>query len=369
MALWEKVGNDYDWNGPYWGFDHVELALGHTSPLAHYGRWFFENGGSEEMLQKDPETGTRPIPARLHDSAFVAERTCRYIRSRQEDSKPFFLCASFPDPHHPFDPPEEIAERYSPQEAPLPAGSPDDLDTRPEHYRRHFRGEWHRGGLREAQHPEGFDEKTTRRRIANTAAMVDLIDQNVGKILQALAETGLDESTLVVFTSDHGELLGDHGLWLKGPFFYEGLVSTPLIMAGPGVMEGNELRGLSSAIDLAPTVCDALGVQCPPWIEGVSLGPMLSGQAPAVRQRCVIEYRNGYGELDVASRTLITEQFKYTRYQTGQEELTDLEQDPQETVNLSGVAGREHDVLRCRTQLLDACLAGQSRYPRQITHA
>jgi arylsulfatase A-like enzyme len=369
MAFWKEKGNDFDWNGPYWGFDHVELALGHTAPLAHYGRWFYENGGTEAMNEKDPQTGTRPIPVQLHDSTFVAARTCAYLEQRSRDAKPFFLCASFPDPHHPFDPPEEVARRYDPQQAPAPIGSAGDLETRPEHYRRHYRGEWHRGGLHEARHPEGMEEATTRRRIANTAAMVDLIDRNVGRILQTLSQTGLDESTLVIFTSDHGELLGDHGLWLKGPFFYEGLISTPLIMAGPGVMAQRTATGLTSAVDLAPTVCEALGIEAPEWFEGVSLHPMLTGGQSSVRSHCVVEYRNGYGPLDVASRTLITEQLKYTRYQTGEDELTDLEADLRETTNVASQSGRADDVFRCRTQLLDACLAGQSRYPKQITHA
>ena len=366
VAFWREVGNDYDWNGPYWGFDHVELTIDKALPQAHYRRWFYANGGDDGMLERNPTTEIRPIPPRLHESTFVGERSCEYLRSRAADGKPFLLCASFTDPHNPFDPPQEIAEQYLPQHAPLPAGSASDLDTRPEHYRRYFRGQWHRGKNLDPQHPEGIDETTTRQRIANTAAMVDLIDRNIGRIMQTLYETHLDESTLVVFTSDHGELLGDHGLWHKGPFFYEGPITTPLLIAGPGIRQGNVIDALSSAIDLAPTVCELMGIETPAWCEGVSLVPLLTGDRPSVRQHCIIEYRNGFGNNDVASRTIVTQRMKYTRYQTGQEELTDLERDPNETVNIAAMPESKDEVMRLRTQLLDACLAGQSRYPDQI---
>ncbi|MFO7822111.1 MAG: DUF4976 domain-containing protein [Lentisphaeria bacterium] len=163
--------------------------------------------------------------------------------------------------------------------------------------------------------------------------------------------------------------LGDHGLWFKGPFFYEGLINTPLLIAGPGVKTGLEHNSLSSAVDLVPTVCDALGVEIPFWNEGVSLLPMLRGEAEKVRDSCCIEYRNGYGENDIASRTLVTDRYKYTRYETKAEELTDLTTDPAESTNIAADPDRKETVEIMRTALLDACLAAKSRYPRQISHA
>lgn len=368
--LWTRRGRDFDWDGPYWGFEHVEFTLGHTAALAHYGRWFYENGGNDEMLAENPGTGTRPLPARLHDSTFVAERACDILRQRGEDGQPFFLCASFPDPHHPFNPPEEIAQTYDPAEAPSPVGTAEDLATRPPHYRQMLEGRWHRSGVSDtAKRPDGTDGTTARQRIANTAAMVDLIDRNVGRILDTLDQADLAENTLVVFTSDHGELLGDHGLWFKGPFFYEGLVGTPLLIAGPGVTAGAEIAGLSSAIDLVPTICEALGVKTPPWSEGVSLLPMLRGETENVRDSCLIEYRNGYAENDIASKTLITPRHKYTRYETQAEELTDLRNDPEESSNVAAEAEEMPALQRLRTALLDACLATKSRHPEQISHA
>lgn len=369
-AFWKKHGNEYDWNGPYWGFDHVELTLGHTTSLAHYGRWFYENGGSDDMLKPDPDTEVRSIPLRLHDSTFVAERSCDYLKQRDQDGQPFFLSTSFPDPHHPFNPPAEVAQNYDPAEAPRPVGSKEDLTTRPEHYLQHYQGRWNRRCVGERiRRPNGLDEKTTRQRIANTAAMVDLIDQGIGRILTTLEETGLAENTLVIFTSDHGELLGDHGLWLKGPFFYEGLINTPLLIAGPGVEAGSTHNGLSSAIDLVPTICEALGIASPNWNEGLSLLPMLQGKTKKVRDSCCVEYRNGYGENDVASRTLVTDRYKYTRYETGAEELTDLLKDPSESTNLAPDSDCETALCQARIGLLDCCVKSKSRSPSQLCHA
>jgi arylsulfatase A-like enzyme len=135
------------------------------------------------------------------------------------------------------------------------------------------------------------------------------------------------------------------------------------------VADGASCNGLSSAIDLAPTICEALGVELPSWNEGVSLLPMLQGQAETVRDSCCIEYRNGYGEKDIASRTLVTDRYKYTRYETHDEELTDLQDDPTESINLALKPEQQDVRMDMRTALLDASLSIKSRHPEQISHA
>ncbi len=96
--------NEVDFNGPYWGFDYVEMTLGHHLPKGHYKKWFYDNGGTAEMLEAEivDELGVLNMPDRLHSSSFVGDRTCEFIKSKGD--KPFFLVASFPDPHHPFVP-------------------------------------------------------------------------------------------------------------------------------------------------------------------------------------------------------------------------------------------------------------------------
>ena len=259
LALWKRLGDDWDWNGPYGGFEHVELTIGHTNAVAHYGRWFRGRGGTPGMRVELP-SGAREMPVELHDSIFVGERAAAFVRANR--ARPFFLFASFPDPHHPFDPPRALAEKHQARTLPPPIGDAGDLETRPPHYLAHFRGGWHRRGPVPEEHPAGPDAVTVHNRRANTFAMVELIDRGVGMILDALEETGLRDDTLVIFTSDHGELLGDHGLWYKGPFYYEGLLGVPLLVSGPGVEPG-VTDALVSTVDLAPTVLELAGAGAP----------------------------------------------------------------------------------------------------------
>jgi arylsulfatase A-like enzyme len=303
IAKWKQIGDNIDWTGPYYDYEHVELTLGHTHPLAHYGKWFHENGGTDDMLESKitgrmRDTGTSSVPPELHDSTFVAERTEWFLKEGRDKNKPFFTVASFPDPHHPFNPPEDIANLFDPEEM-ANAIESDDLESRPERYKQHFRGGWHRSGAIDESSPEGYTEKEIALRRAYTAAMVHLIDKSVGRIIKALDEEGLAEDTIVIFTTDHGELLGDHGLFYKGPFFYEPLVNVPLIMAGHGI-EPCVSEELISSIDILPTVLGMCGISTPWWCRGVDINK--------VKESCKhIEYRSGFNEADVQHAVLVTD--------------------------------------------------------------
>lgn len=406
---WKKIGDSIEWYGPYWGFEHVEFTIGHaTAPLAHYGKWFHEHGGTDDMTHAEkmpgfeycPVTG---MPENLHDSIFIGERSADFIRAHADGEKPFFLLASFPDPHHPFNPPCETAKRYLDAEIKTPVYEDDSLESRPAHYKQMRDGIWHRAGLlRETpdmteemkQRVQGtaelaasfMDEKileglglTTgekkqngvskeerNQRIRNTYAMVDLIDQGVGRILDALRETGSLENTWIVVTSDHGELMGDHGLWLKGPFFYDGLINVPLIISSMG-METGRTDALASSIDIYPTICELTGTEIPRYCDGVSLVPALSGGSP--RSRCLFEYRNGYFERDINTMGYLDENYKFVQYQNGDCELTDRKNDPQERINMAADLRNKDLTISCREKLLMEVLETGSRFPVQISHA
>lgn len=371
-SLWADGQGPLDWNGPYWGFEHVQLTIGHTAPVAHYGQWFREHGGTPQMRPRRevtgaPASGVRDIPAELHDSIFVADRTSAFIKQCAREHKPFFLVASFPDPHAPFDPPAEVAQQYPHDAVTMPVGGPLDLATRPSHYQQHYQGAWHRGGQKKPKHPQGLSQAHTRERIAHTYAMVDLIDRAVGRILQTLQEQGLDQETIVVFTSDHGELLGDHGLWLKGPFFYESLINVPLIIRAPDVAPGVS-DTMFSHLDLAPTLCEMTGLPAMPFVDGISQAAHLLDPQKQVRDRCLVEYRSGYGDADVSSKVLVTHDLKYVRYQTGEEELTDLQADPKELRNVAADPTYRQERERLRMMLLDEVLKTERKGPEQLSH-
>ena len=413
--LWEEKGDNIDWYGPYWGFEHVEFTSGHaTKPLAHYGKWYHEHGGKDEWAVAKPVEGfdacpVTTMPENLHDSMFVGERAAAYISEHANDDQPFFLTASFPDPHHPFNPPLETALRYKDVPVKMPVNEDDDLHTRPRHYHYHQYGVWHRAGL---LHPlpdmpeedkekcgkcanqiaQFMDEKILQglgllthgdssgeeykpgvlsaherdQRIRNTYAMVDLIDKGVGKILDALKESGALEDTVIIFTADHGELMGDHGLWLKGPFFYDGLVNVPLMMHTP---EDNAsvTEALASSVDIYPTCCELLGVPTPRSCDGMSQAPALRGEK--VRKECLFEYRNGYFENDVYNLGYVDEKYKFIQYQNGDVEMTDRINDPEENVNIVYNGANPELLAEYRNKLLNMMLNTASKFPEQYCHA
>lgn len=413
--LWEEKGDNIDWYGPYWGFEHVEFTSGHaTKPLAHYGKWYHEHGGKDEWAVAKPVEGfdacpVTTMPENLHDSMFVGERAAAYISEHANDDQPFFLTASFPDPHHPFNPPLETALRYKDVPVKMPVNEDDDLHTRPRHYHYHQYGVWHRAGL---LHPlpdmpeedkekcgkcadqiaQFMDEKILQglgllthgdssgeeykpsvlsaherdQRIRNTYAMVDLIDKGVGKILDALKESGALEDTVIIFTADHGELMGDHGLWLKGPFFYDGLVNVPLMMHTP---EDNAsvTEVLASSVDIYPTCCELLGVPTPGSCDGMSQAAALRGEK--VRTECLFEYRNGYFENDVYTLGYVDEKYKFVQYQNGDVEMTDRINDPEENVNIVYNGANPELLAEYRNKMLNMVLNTASKFPEQYCHA
>ena len=202
-------------------------------------------------------------------------------------------------------------------------------------------------------------------------AMVSLIDDQVGRILEALRETGQDRDTLVVFMSDHGEMLGDHGIYFKGPHFYDCQMRVPLVIRWPGgsVNAGRRIEGLVELVDLAPTLLDAGGLEVPQRMQGKSLLPMLRGEAETefVHEQVFAEYYNAWTHGDAYGSMLRTQKEKIVVYHgTGQGEFYDLENDPQEFLNLWEeplVRDRRNDLLaRC----FDASVFSMDPHPPRL---
>ncbi|MFI3169984.1 MAG: sulfatase-like hydrolase/transferase [Faecalibacterium sp.] len=367
---WENSPEAKNFTGPFRGFDYIQLANAHHGYSGNMKEWFFANGGTEEMFQPllhpdDHQSGTESVPAHLSSTAFVGEKTVEYLEEIRNPRKPFFAVASFPDPHHPFIAPQECYDSWDGASYKAPVGDKGDLSTRPARYRHQLAGAWARGGLRAEKHPDGISESLAHERYQNTYAMIEQIDLQVGKILESLQKEGLDENTIVLFTSDHGELLGDFGLWLKGPFFFEGLISTPLIARIPNATP-KRCDALISAVDFAPTICDLLQLDIPFYIDGISQKEVLLGSAQALRERCMIEYRNGYGKKDVNYKVLLDQNYKYIRDQYGEEELVDLKNDPEERHNLAQNPQTKAICNQYALQLLEEMLQTESKKPAQL---
>lgn len=209
----------------------------HRSPENQYHRWLEARHPAlyAEALTRGRDQGDGALtfdnmPTEAHYSHWVGERAIDFLARGRDPDRPFFLWANFYDPHHPFIAPREYLERYDPAALPRPIHHPGALATKPPIQTDISRAAY-------AGHARGFasfapDE--IQQIVAAYYAMVSLIDDETRRILATLDDLGLAEDTLVIFTSDHGEMLGDHELLLKGPMFYEGAVRVPLIVRWPG---------------------------------------------------------------------------------------------------------------------------------------
>ncbi|HET6739413.1 MAG TPA: sulfatase-like hydrolase/transferase, partial [Kribbella sp.] len=308
-------------------------------------------------------------------SRWIGNETIDFLRESRDASKPFCFIANFFDPHHGFGAPQEYLDRYRSQELPRPVTRPGELDSKPpiltEASKESYGG--HAPGYVTYSEDELQDVK------AAYWAMVTLVDDEVGRILAALDAEGLADNTIVVFTSDHGEMLGDHQLMLKGPMMYDCAVRVPLVVRWPGQLPAGERRAeLVQWIDLAPTFLEAAGAPALPRAQGESLLPLARGEDDAfTRGWALCEYRNSGHPYDPAVHTtmLRTGQWKMVVYhglpatdreRTG--ELYDLAADPQELENLWDDTGHAGERLRLQEMLMDVLVATEDRSQPRIDH-
>lgn len=343
-----------DFCGPYYGFETIELALGHATYgiAGHYGEWVKtqvteENFESYSKARRLSQTGFGggahdwDIPLKYHNSVWTADRTIDFLKKHDAD-QPFLLAVGFQDPHHPHCVPTEFEERVNPHEVPLPDYVEGELEDKPPHFMAARCGELSkletRGKFAMAGQGGGADfrkvsDEDARLGRAYYYNMVKIIDQQMGRIMECLDTYGLSENTLVLFTTDHGELLGDHGLWMKGPFHYEQLVRVPTIIRYPAaILPGQRSNALFSHADIVPTILGAVGLPIPTDIDGVDAMPMLSREQDSVRDSLLIECVDDPHGLRL--KTIVTDNRKLTWY-CGHPygELYDLESDPTERVN------------------------------------
>ncbi|OPZ04434.1 MAG: Arylsulfatase [candidate division BRC1 bacterium ADurb.BinA364] len=250
------------------------------------------------------------MPEDLHQTTWCTEMALRFIAERRE--APWLMSLNPFDPHPPCDPPQEYLDRYNPQAMPWPLFREEDIERQ-----KAFRAIDQQTA--EAVNPMLFDESKAaygadldsqdkasnppasydaRKLKAAYYAQIELIDTQFGRILDALKASGQWENTIVIFTSDHGEMLGDHGLLYKGCRFFEGLTHVPLIVSWPGRFRaGLRSEALVELVDLAPTLLEAAGLPAPPTMQGKSLLPILEGRAdPGFHKPHVVsEYNDALG--------------------------------------------------------------------------
>lgn len=348
-----------NWTGPYMGFQQVELVVeGHNTfpPMTpphgqSYEAWYHADGRGalKDKLHASnagpdvlgaPQTWHSALPPAWHNSAWIADRSIAFLNEKRE--RPFCLWASIPDPHHPFDCPVPWSLLHRPEDVDLPPHRTLDLDRRPWWHRASLEGVPNLADpkLREfrAKHSRTpvLSDGQLRQVIANYYGMIALADHNIGRVLIELHRLGEAENTLVVVASDHGDWLGDHGLLLKGPIPYDGLLRVVCMMRGPGVPKGQILDTPVSSLDLPATFLDMAGVARPEAWHSRTLLPVARGE----EQR---EF--AYSEWDLADsrcgvplelRTVRTARDKLTiEAISGAAEMYDLAADPEETCNVA----------------------------------
>lgn len=359
-AGWDRWENEErfdggvpDWPDDFYGFDQVELSIDHGARVTgHHLHWALERGGRYEDLvvpySADAPALKRsnrwwqvyqpPYGPELHSTAFVTDRTIDFIESASTQDRPWLAWASFPDPHHPITPPGDWFDRHAAADMELPSTIDDPLDHAPS-YLRHMR-DIPAGKQRAWVGMFGAsDRELVKEAIAATYGSIEMIDDGVGQILAAVERLGQTDRTIVVFTSDHGDMMGDHGLMVKGFMPYRGVQQVPLVIADP-TRRADRTSSLAGSVDLAPTLLDLAGLAAYDGIQGRSLVPVLDKASTQVHEHLLIEDDVPDGLAAIAPiparcRTVLgTDGTKYTRHSSGEEQLFDLVADPDETTPL-----------------------------------
>jgi arylsulfatase A-like enzyme len=384
-AKWRDLDFWRSFRGPWYGFEHCELARMHGSEAlvgGHYAIWMEEHGFTQwrehfEDWPVDPEKQKRlrsnrhwALPAEMHYTRWTGERTVAQLDRAAADGRPFFIWSSFHDPHPPYIVPEPWASMYDPADMVPGRLTPGEHDANPVHFGKTQEDDaewWQQFRRTEAihgGHSHLHDRDELRKDMAVYYGMVSFMDSEIGRILARLDELGQADDTLVVFTTDHGHFLGQHGLIAKAIHHYEDLLRVPFIVRWPGrAASGGASDDIQNLVDLAPTFLAAAGLDVPGSMQGADQIPSWCGHGP-VRSWSVTE--NHHGTECFHMRTYVNRRYKITVYRDGDEgELFDLEEDPSEVRNLwNDPAAVE---LKCRLlhEFMQATLQGEPmRMPR-----
>lgn len=328
-------------------------------PEGHaYADWLKREKGvdPEELFTDVRELMYGPgVPEEFHQTTWCTEKTIEFITEKR--SGPWLMSVNPYDPHPPFDPPAEYLERYDPNALPYPLFRESDIE-----HQRHFTGIDQQS--KNAVDPRSTGEASYDARAVKACyyAMIELIDNQFGRILDVLEETQQLSNTIIIFTSDHGELLGDHGLLYKGCRFYEASVHVPLIVAWPKAWKcGLRSEALVELVDLPQTILEAVGLSAPAFMQGKSLAPIAAGLSdPDYHKKAVIcEYNDALQHPDGTHASMRFDgRYKtvvYHGHQIG--ELYDLHDDPGEFNDLWNDPASKELRARLIIELLDALMA------------
>lgn len=331
-----------------WADNGMDL---HDPGVNNYMDWLAEKGVDWYKVYQAPvmgywpPKGDYPIPSRivgmpdeLHQSTWCIEKAIEFIeQSCAEDAgRPWCVSVNPYAPHPPFDPPQSFKERLCVDDMPLPLWKDGELDNKPA-----FQKESYLNGSQSRMLVPGKDvtDEQKRENVLEYYALTEHLDYQLGRLIDYLEETGQRENTIIMFMSDHGEMLGDHGLYWKGGLFYECNVHVPLIFSCPGLIkQGLRSKALVELADVAPTILELIGLPVPHYMQAKSLKGILLGEAdPDYHKDCVYAeyYYSALASNPVYATMYFDGRYKMiVHHDDPISEFYDLETDPCEYDNL-----------------------------------
>ena len=355
QEIWQRWEDDpeLELQTPFYGFEHVDLVIHHAdTAYGHWRRWLRaqtkdadrligpENaiGTPELALARCRQAWRTRVPEELYPTSWIAARTLARARELAGRGKPWFIQCSFPDPHHPFTPPGRYFDLAKAEDVALPESFWAAHRGLAPHVKWLYEMRDTGKALKHTQALFACSEREAREAIALNYGSLKCIDDAIARVMAQLATLDDGRDTVVIFTSDHGDYLGDHQLLLKGPVHYRGLTRVPFIWSDPAGPQGARSAALTQTTDIAPTVLERAGLA--PWngVQGHSLLALIGGERQKLRERLLMEeegqrYYMGFPDR-VRMRSLVTDRYRLSLYDgVPWGELYDLREDPHELVN------------------------------------
>lgn len=362
---------------PFYGFDHVELVRGHGDNVGgDYTKWLLDRAphaadliGPQNQLPHDyvcPQAVRTAVPEDLYSTTYIAERAAAWLDNNASSERPFFLMVSFPDPHHPFNPPGRFWDLYDPNDMQTPEAFRRNDWELPRHVRaaldQRDAGSATLGGMGTI----GCTAQEAREARALTCGMISLIDEAIGTVMGALSTHANGDDTVVIFTSDHGDHLGDHRLLLKGAEHYQQVIRVPFIWSDPAGAHGSRTDALAQTIDIPATILERATIEPSFGIQGRDLVPMMH-DAPG-REDVLIQYDHQVPSPGTGPQprvhTIVDKRRRLSLvHGSGSGELYDLEQDPFEFNDLWDDPGAATAKAEMLEKLARAEIAAVERVP------
>jgi len=311
---------------------HYEKALSTVWSMPHLEHYGPENYDLRDDLQHArrryprqevvPLTYPSVIPEEACQTHWVVDRSIAFLEER-DPSRPFFLKASFVDPHDPYDPPPRFLDLIDEASVPLPLQTDDpallEALTR-------FRD------IPFVKRFAGMTPEQWRTKRRYYLASLAFIDEQVGRLLQWLKDSDLDDTTAIIFSADHGDMTGDFGIPSKGAWHFDACCRVPLLVRVPGV-PASQCEAMVSNLDVFPTIMDVFGMQHDVPLEGCSL--VSESDLASRTDATLVETFGSYACMDQAcrARSVFTPSARLTRFGDGSGMLFDLERDPDENTN------------------------------------